>query len=100
MVGCSSLVVVSGGPLSHCNVQGVSSLFAVEGLLSRCDVREAPLSLWLVASLELQGRASFVLQQGTRASSSVAAVPPPEVVGGGGLLSEGSSLVLALGVPH
>ena len=65
-------------------MQGVSSLFAVEGLLSRHDVWEAPLSLWLVASLELQGRTPLVLQQVTRASSSVAVVSPPEVVVGEG----------------
>ena len=83
-------------------MQGVSSLFAVEGLLSRHDVWEAPLSLWLVASLELLGRTPLVLQQVTRASSSVAVVSPPEVVVGEGgvLLSEGSSLLLALWVPH
>ena len=83
-------------------MQGVSSLFAVEGLLSRHDVWEAPLSLWLVASLELQGRTPLVLQQVTRASSSVAVVSPPEVVVGEGgvLLCVGSSLLLALWVPH
>lgn len=99
MVGCSSLVVVSGDSLSHCNVQGVSSLFAVEALLSRYDVREAPLSLWLVAFLNCRG--------GLHSCCSREEGPLQwrlclllRLLGVGGLPSEGPSLVLALGVPH
>ena len=65
----TSLSLLCAGGVPSLVVVWALSVFAVDWLLSKCDVERAPLSLYTVASLDLCCRALLEFLEGTRVSS-------------------------------